>query len=481
MSSALIPLQGIQPTFNSPLSNVAQLLQTQDLASQVQLRQSQAQEYQARIAAQNRDAADIDTVKSTLAAPGALEKLHGGDFSDFAGKVSLGTLGKLQDHYKQQVEIASKASEQEHKDKTEGLSAIQDTLGGLAGMKNPDGTPNLAAIQANWGPAVQNLEAAGAFKKAKVDPSKIPATVTSPDQIEQYASQIGAALAIQKQAAAARKEKATTDKDVAATAKDAIETTTKTAQQQHMDSRGLLPEQQVTAAQAAATLAETQARDRQTTAHEHAEESARNVQLGIEAQRNQREAGGMTANQVNQAATKAAQPYSKMLTEGSNQLEKIAEAKAMINGPAESQALGIPKVLTALVSGAGTGVRITQPELNSIATARGLTGGVEGFINQVAGKGKLTDTQKSQLTQVLDDVANKVRSKQMIVNDHLDALGTSNSRDEIQQHEHNTRQKLATFEAGGGAAPKEVGSQAEYDALPKGAIYLEGGKKFRKP
>lgn len=474
MSSALIPLQGIQPTFNSPLSNVAQLLQTQDLASQVQLRQSQAQEYQARIAAQNRDAADIDTVKSTLAAPGALEKLHGGDFSDFSGKVSLGTLGKLQDHYKNQVEIASKASEQEHKDKTEGLSAIQDTLGGLAGMKNPDGTPNLAAIQANWGPAVQNLEAAGAFKKAKVDPSKIPATVTSPDQIEQYASQIGAALAIQKQAAAARKEKAGTDKDFAAAAKDAIETTTKQAQQAHMSAGGLLPDEQVKAQQAEAVLAETQRQRDETARHNRVDE-------GTAAARVAGEAHGMTANQVYQAATHAGQPYQKMLTEGSNQLEKIAEAKAMINGPAESQALGIPKVLTALVSGAGTGVRITQPELNSIATARGLTGGVEGFINQVAGKGKLTDTQKGQLTQVLDDVANKVRGKQMIVNDHLDALGTSQSAGEIQQHEHNTRQKLATFEAGGGAAPKEVGSQAEYDALPKGAIYLEGGKKFRKP
>lgn len=472
-SAALIPLQGQLPTFNSPLSNVAQLLQTQDLASQVQLRQSQAQEYQARIAAQNRDAADIDTVKSTLAAPGSLEKLHSGDFSDFAGKVSLGTLGKLQDHYKQQVEIASKASEQEHKDKTEGLSAIQDTLGGLAGMKNPDGTPNLAAIQANWGPAVQNLEAAGAFKKAKVDPSKIPATVTSPDQIEQYASQIGAALAIQKQAAAARKEKAGTDKDLAAAAKDAIETTTKQAQQAHMSAGGLLPDEQVKAQQAAAVLAETQRQRDETARHNRVDEGTAAARERDEAARVAGEAHGMTANQVNQAATKAAQPYQKMTDAANTTLGKIDETLNLVKAGASGQELAKIGIIPAL-----TGMnRINHTEIMAQGPgSRGVEGNIEAFFNKIAGQGSLSSDQKAQMVALLNQAKNHITSRQQIVNDHLDALGTSNSREEIQQHEHNTRQKLASFENG---TVKLVAPNGQTKDVPADQVdhYLSMGAK----
>jgi hypothetical protein len=118
----------------------------------------------------------------------------------------------------------------------------------------------------------------------------------------------------------------------------------------------------------------------------------------------------------------------------------------MINGSAESQALGVPKVLTALVSGAGSGVRITQPELNAIATARGISGNFEGTLNAWAGKGKLTSTQQGQLTKILDDVRDRIIAKQQIHNNALDAINGAASRDQIIAADKLARQQLTEIE-----------------------------------
>lgn len=151
---------------------------------------------------------------------------------------------------------------------------------------------------------------------------------------------------------------------------------------------------------------------------------------------------------LDRETTKFSKPHEKAVADATAQLEKIADARAMINGNAESQALGIPKVLTALVSGVGSGVRITQPELNAIGTARGVKGDVEGFINSVSGKGKLTDTQKQQLTGILNDVETRVRQKQAIANDALDKINGAGSRGEIIQHDKDARKALSDLETG---------------------------------
>jgi hypothetical protein len=145
-------------------------------------------------------------------------------------------------------------------------------------------------------------------------------------------------------------------------------------------------------------------------------------------------------------------PHQKAVDSANAQLEKIADAKAMINGNAESQALGIPKVLTALVSGQGSGVRITQPELNAIAKARGWGGDLEGTLNSISGKGKLTDTQKQQLSQILDDVHTRIQQKAAIASDALDKMSAGGSREQIIQADKEARQKLTQMESGGEAA-----------------------------
>lgn len=155
-------------------------------------------------------------------------------------------------------------------------------------------------------------------------------------------------------------------------------------------------------------------------------------------------------------------PHQKSLDAANAQLEKISDARSMINGNAEAQGLGIPKVLTALVGGQGTGVRITQPELASIAHARGLSGDVEGTINKWSGKGSLTREQQHQLTQIMDDVAARIRQKQKIASDTLDTINGSSSREQIIEADKQARKHLSDLESG-------TSSPAQNNAPPAGA------------
>jgi hypothetical protein len=160
-----------------------------------------------------------------------------------------------------------------------------------------------------------------------------------------------------------------------------------------------------------------------------------------------------------------------------DQLEKINEAQSMINGNAESQALGIPKVLTALVSGMGTGVRITQAELNQLAHARGLQGDFEGTLRKLSGKGQLSQQQQTELNGVLEDVKEVIAQKQQIANDALDGINFAKSRDEIIQADKGARQKLQDMQSG-----KSAPTQQKWEATATGKdghqIGYRGGKWY---
>lgn len=170
---------------------------------------------------------------------------------------------------------------------------------------------------------------------------------------------------------------------------------------------------------------------------------------------------------LDRETSRFAKPYEKGVSDANTQLEKIADARAMVNGNAESQALGMPKVLTALVSGAGSGVRITQPELNSIASARGLAGDVQGTLNSWAGKGKLTPTQQQQLTGILDDVKARIEAKQSIHSNALDTINSAPTREAAIAADKDARQKITALEKGG-----------SHNSGPKPGD-VEGGYKFK--
>lgn len=154
-------------------------------------------------------------------------------------------------------------------------------------------------------------------------------------------------------------------------------------------------------------------------------------------------------DRLDKISTKYSAPHRKALADADAQLEKIAEAKAFVNGSASAQAVAIPKILTAVVSGPGSGVRITSAELNALGHARGIEGDVEGFLNSVSGNGTLTATQQRQYTQLLDDVKTRILQKRAIADEALDNIAGSATRDEILGHDKTARKKMAEFVTGG--------------------------------
>lgn len=186
-----------------------------------------------------------------------------------------------------------------------------------------------------------------------------------------------------------------------------------------------------------------------------------------------------TQSQLDRLITRNAKPHEKAIADADSHLEKIDDARNMINGPAAAQALGIPKVLTALVSGQGSGVRITQAELNSIGQARGITGDVQGWINKMSGQGTLTKEQQAQLSQVLDDVRAKVLQKRAIAKEALDNINGAESRDEVIRHVKVAGDKMAAL-ATGSAATAAVVAPIEQHSESTGQYRhsLDGGKTW---
>lgn len=170
---------------------------------------------------------------------------------------------------------------------------------------------------------------------------------------------------------------------------------------------------------------------------------------------------------LDRETARMAKPYEKANDTASAQLDKIDDARNMISGNAEAQALGIPKVLTALVGGQGTGVRITTPELNAIATARGWTGDLQGTLNSISGKGKLTSTQQGQLKQILDDVKTRITQKRQIANDALDKINDASGRDDVIAADKEARQRLTDLESGKAPQTSTKSGGFDWSAHPK--------------
>jgi hypothetical protein len=156
--------------------------------------------------------------------------------------------------------------------------------------------------------------------------------------------------------------------------------------------------------------------------------------------------------------------HEKAFADANTQLDKINDAAMMVRGNAMDQALGVPKVMTALISGAGSGVRITAPELAAIAHARGIMGDIEGTLRSWAGQGKLTPLQQQQLSGVLEDVKQRVIQKRQIANDAMDGIYGATDRNGIIAADKTARDAIMRMEnpersQGGGGRPQTGGGQ----------------------
>lgn len=138
-----------------------------------------------------------------------------------------------------------------------------------------------------------------------------------------------------------------------------------------------------------------------------------------------------TTNEADKVAARLGKPYETAGTQGQGKLDRIDQTLRSLDAGYVGQGLAIPELLTSLVSGQGTGVRITQPELNMITAHRGIKGNAESFFNSLAGKGNLTDTDKKQMREVLNDAKVRLTEKLQLMNDAQDAINAGSSRADV--------------------------------------------------
>jgi hypothetical protein len=131
-----------------------------------------------------------------------------------------------------------------------------------------------------------------------------------------------------------------------------------------------------------------------------------------------------------------------------NQVEKIDDARLMLNGSQAGQGLAAAKIMTALVSGTGTGIRITMPELQQLMHAQGIQSQAEAYIDHLSGQNEFSGIQKTQLSGLLDAVKARVLQKQQLANDHLNQLNNAGSVAEVHQIDQDYRQKQLDMETG---------------------------------
>ncbi len=134
--------------------------------------------------------------------------------------------------------------------------------------------------------------------------------------------------------------------------------------------------------------------------------------------------------------------WDKDLSTYSAQNEKLAEASQLIGNGALGDALGAIKSLSGLASGAGSGVRITQAELNSIAKARGLGGDFQAALQKFGDGRNLTPQQETQLKGILAGVQNVASIKEKVLNQGLDDLAQAKDAATIRKIDSQLRHAL---------------------------------------
>lgn len=124
--------------------------------------------------------------------------------------------------------------------------------------------------------------------------------------------------------------------------------------------------------------------------------------------------------------------YQKSLDDISSRLDRVAYTENMLKTPGSvPQAMAIPELLTAVLSGQGSGVRLTTGELNMIGKARGVVGDVQGWMGSLAGTGALGKEQREQMQGILADAKGRLLLKNAINNKILDTIKESGSIKDI--------------------------------------------------
>ena len=169
--------------------------------------------------------------------------------------------------------------------------------------------------------------------------------------------------------------------------------------------------------------------------------------------------------------------YRKGFTDAGNQITKVDAAKQLVNGNQAGQGLSAAKVLTATVSGQGSGVRITMPELQMFMQARGIKEDAQAWLNHITGNSEYADSQRQQISQVLDDVKSRLMQKQAVYNDGLNKLHAAGNYKDATDVDKNQRQTIVDMESG----KIPLAGQPQYQTSPstgRTRMSTDGGKTW---
>jgi hypothetical protein len=152
--------------------------------------------------------------------------------------------------------------------------------------------------------------------------------------------------------------------------------------------------------------------------------------------------------------------------------DAVAAGTDLHEGTPVGQAVGVIKTLSAMASGQGSGVRITQAELNSLAGAR-FGSSYASYAEKLATGKSLTDTQVRDIQGLLADVQARITMKEHVMNHGLDAMNTAQNPEDVKKDDTMLRRNLANVETipAGGALLTDPNTQE-----PIGYKVTENGK-----
>lgn len=497
MSSPLIPLMGQQPTFTNPLQNVSQLLQARDLSSQIGLRNAQTQQASAQTndiqqQAQQRQQQlqDQKTLQAALSDPAHPEYATAagrGDYSFMNGKVQPSSQLAWTAQKQQILEQAAKTEGSQIENHQKTWAEAGKTLHGLQDLYDQAEK----AVPGSGAMAVAGAypDAAASLKQlpGMANVSLPPAISGTPQDLAMLAAHTNASQAFWDEAATRQKANVDIAKTSADTTKaqaDAqaqqAEATIKNKQIANMSPGGLLPEEQVRSQQAAATLAHEQSVAAETARNNRERAGIAQFEAGTQAQRAAAETSLAQSAMGDREINQLTKPHQANVTAAQKQLQDLQESDQMLQtGDAVSQSLGVRKMIAAAAGGPGSGLRVTNDNVNGILHARGFAGDVEAFLQKFGSGNKLDAGQVAQSRQILSDLQSRLGQKLQISNDAINQIQNAPDRQGRILADQMGRQHLNALDTGGHAQPSDAVKNVLQNASP-GIHTLSDGSKWMK-
>ncbi len=192
----------------SPLQSIATLMQLRGQMAEIPLRLAQAEHARQQAAQEaiiteqkNRQLQDESTLKEMMADPDAALKIAGGDTSPLNGRVQYDFQQAIAKNAVENIKNAALANKDDLENQHTALGGLAEALLPLQSETDPGAiNAKLTAIRSN--PANQLL-----FKNAKIDPNSIP-TISDPKQLDQWETAVRLKQTVIDKALALKKEQA---------------------------------------------------------------------------------------------------------------------------------------------------------------------------------------------------------------------------------------------------------------------------------